>query len=130
MTTLSVAQIAQIHSQLTERKHLLLGELQRDALSLRESSSRAREPGADAGEQSGADHAASVSASEMARDADELLAIERALERIKHSDYGVCIACNQPIPAARLMANPVALRCVACQAMHERDHPTATPHTL
>jgi DnaK suppressor protein len=32
----------------------------------------------------------------------------------------LCLKCEEPIPDARLKANPDAVRCVECQAKHER----------
>ena len=37
-----------------------------------------------------------------------LLAVNKALAKIKDGTYGVCAFCKKPIPAARLMANPAA----------------------
>lgn len=130
MTALSTAQTKKLQSLLHDRRRQLLDDLQRDAQALREESSRTREPGADGGEQSGADHAATVSAGEMARDAEELQAVEQALDRMARGEYGACVACGEPIPLERLLANPVAVRCLACQSRHERSHPGATPHSL
>ncbi|WP_432257342.1 TraR/DksA family transcriptional regulator [Cupriavidus sp. TMH.W2] len=36
---------------------------------------------------------------------------------------GVCIDCQQAIPFARLQAYPAAMRCTACQNLHEQRHP-------
>jgi DnaK suppressor protein len=53
------------------------------------------------------------------RESAELVAIDRALQRVADGSYGLCLQCGQPIPAARLHAQPTAERCVACQAMSE-----------
>ena len=37
-----------------------------------------------------------------------LLAVNKALAKIKDGTYGVCAFCKKPIPAARLIANPAA----------------------
>lgn len=50
----------------------------------------------------------------------ELEAIEQALQRVADGSYGLCVDCGVNIPTARLHANPVALRCVACQETAER----------
>lgn len=39
--------------------------------------------------------------------------IEEALERIEQGIYGMCEACNEPIPLERLRANPSARTCIA-----------------
>ena len=55
----------------------------------------------------------------------ELASIERALVRIKNGSYGECVDCGCEIPFQRLQAQPTALRCVPCQARHEKSHPAA-----
>ena len=54
----------------------------------------------------------------------QLRLIEEALDRIRSGDYGICLACEESIPAKRLHALPWAKYCVSCQeevgAMQER----------
>ena len=51
---------------------------------------------------------------------DEILQLVReALDRIDEGSYGVCDACDDPIPARRLEALPYARYCVACQSKAE-----------
>ncbi|MFY9727613.1 MAG: TraR/DksA family transcriptional regulator [Bryobacteraceae bacterium] len=45
----------------------------------------------------------------------ELRMIEEALDRLNSGDYGICLACEEPIPAKRLKALPWARYCVNCQ---------------
>lgn len=40
------------------------------------------------------------------------LDVEEAIERIDQGIYGLCEECNEPIPLARLKANPAARTCV------------------
>src|SRR3990167_18959 len=54
------------------------------------------------------------------RESAELVAIDDALKRIADGSYGLCIDCGVAIAAARLHANPTALRCVACQEKAEQ----------
>lgn len=49
------------------------------------------------------------------RESAELIAIDEALRRVVDGSYGLCIDCGESIATARLHANPVALRCLACQ---------------
>ncbi len=58
------------------------------------------------------------------RESAELIEIDAALRRIANGDYGLCTECGCNIPTARLHANPVASRCVACQdqAEHSPHH--------
>ena len=63
------------------------------------------------------------------REAAELTQIDDALGRIAAGTYGLCLDCGVSIPTARLHANPMALRCVACQDKQEHArggeaHPT------
>jgi DnaK suppressor protein len=85
------------------------------------------------GQQSGdwaqddAEHDLAVALEE--RESAELAAIDAALQRIASGNYGLCADCGCDIPAARLHANPIALRCLACQGKTEHmrggaDHPS------
>jgi DnaK suppressor protein len=50
----------------------------------------------------------------------EIQAIDDALARLARGGYGICITCHQRIPHGRLVAQPMALRCLRCQALVER----------
>lgn len=45
----------------------------------------------------------------------ELRLVDEALDRLDSGDYGICLACEQPIPAKRLRALSWARYCVKCQ---------------
>lgn len=45
----------------------------------------------------------------------QLRLVEEALDRLNSGDYGVCLACEEPIPAKRLKAVSWARYCVKCQ---------------
>jgi len=64
----------------------------------------------------------------------QLRLIEEALDRVRSGDYGVCLACEQRIPAKRLQALPWARYCVECQehiGMHpEEEIQEARPRLL
>jgi DnaK suppressor protein len=45
----------------------------------------------------------------------QLRLVEEALDRVQSGDFGVCLACEQPIPPKRLQALPWARYCVPCQ---------------
>ncbi len=51
----------------------------------------------------------------------ELARIEKALERMRQGQYGVCEECGCDIPLARLYALPYATLCVHCQRQLERE---------
>jgi DnaK suppressor protein len=45
----------------------------------------------------------------------QLRLVEEALDRLTAGDYGICLACDQPIAEKRLRALPWARYCVTCQ---------------
>lgn len=55
------------------------------------------------------------------REAEELAAIDAALNRIETGTYGECIDCGVQIPAARLDASPEVARCIPCQEKVEQQ---------
>jgi len=62
----------------------------------------------------------------------QLKLIEEALDRIQAGDYGICLSCEEPIPAKRLQALPWAKYCVSCQqslANLQDDVAAGKPHT-
>ena len=46
--------------------------------------------------------------------------LTKALRRIQLGVFGVCAACEEEIDDRRLVANPLADRCIECQEMVER----------
>jgi DnaK suppressor protein len=62
---------------------------------------------------------------EEQRDWGELARVERALSRLDHGGYGDCLECGEPIPIKRLLAQPAAELCVACQQAQERKDAVA-----
>lgn len=44
----------------------------------------------------------------------EIRMIEAALQRIEEGEFGYCVNCGRPIPAARLDLVPHAARCARC----------------
>lgn len=45
----------------------------------------------------------------------ELRDVNKALERIKKDDYGICKYCKKPIDEKRLLARPTSSACVSCK---------------
>ena len=70
---------------------------------------------------------AEVDAAQEQRDRDELAQVDAALARLDQGVYGDCADCGEAIALQRLMAQPAALRCAACQVAFEH-RPGAAPH--
>lgn len=45
----------------------------------------------------------------------QLRLIDEALDRLTSGEYGICVSCEEAIPAKRLIALPWARYCVGCQ---------------
>jgi RNA polymerase-binding transcription factor DksA len=45
----------------------------------------------------------------------ELRLVDEALDRLDSGGYGICLACEEPLPTKRLRALPWARYCVPCQ---------------
>jgi len=62
---------------------------------------------------------------EAGSDAPESGAVLDALSRIEQGSYGLCEDCGAPIAFQRLLAQPLAPRCIRCET--ERDRLRARP---
>jgi RNA polymerase-binding protein DksA len=71
-----------------------------------------------------------LSAARMDHEVRALQAMEDAAGRMDSPDFGICEDCGANIPAARLIANPTATRCVACQERHEHTYAGQTHGSL
>jgi DnaK suppressor protein len=103
--------------RLLQRREQLEGEVKSHVAAVR--SDAAPEPGGDAAARY---QLHDVGLAEAERDNAELHDINAALARMDSGDYGQCSLCGEPIPHARLEANPHALHCVACAAAGEQAH--------
>lgn len=74
----------------------------------------------DLGDDSVADMLSDMNAAMIDRQVIEIREIEAAQKRIAAGDFGTCSECTADIPFERLRAYPTAMRCVACQSVHER----------
>jgi RNA polymerase-binding protein DksA len=95
-----------------------------------ESHVRISELARDEGDDSFSDLIVDLNLSDIDRDAQELRRIDAALLRLKEGTFGRCVDCDQPIPVARLEAEPTAVRCIGCQERYEKTHATQSTPTL
>lgn len=125
MTTsaLTDTQRAQLRAELEQRKELLLQELdavQRDTLAVASAASSGQaDPAGSPRDQANSMAAGMVRDAEAARDHAELTAVRAALGRLADGSYGECTDCGQGVGVPRLLAQPSAARCIACQSKAE-----------
>jgi RNA polymerase-binding transcription factor DksA len=82
----------------------------------------------DLGEESVADELRAVNSALAERHGYELGLVEDARARLDSREIGQCADCEGEIGLQRLLANPVARRCIACESQRERTHAhSATP---
>ena len=125
MTTsaLTDTQRAQLRAELEQRKELLLQELdavQRDTLAVASAASSGQaDPAGSPRDQANSMATGMVRDAEAARDHAELTAVRAALGRLADGSYGECTDCGQGVGVPRLLAQPSAARCIACQSKAE-----------
>lgn len=68
--------------------------------------------------------------SNLDRAARSLREVHEALRRMDDGSYGVCLRCEESIPARRLEAVPWAAYCVACQEAVDQDTAGETEHSV
>jgi DnaK suppressor protein len=49
-----------------------------------------------------------------------ILKMKEAIQRIDNGTYGICEDCGEEISEKRLIARPVAIRCIACKTKQEK----------
>lgn len=109
-------QIQKLANRLTERQLLLVDKLtKRDEILIE----RAADDIDNCHNLVGRDLAVSL----INNDSQQLIEIERALQRIDRGEFGICVVCDEAISPRRLEAVPWAARCVRCQHVEdERRH--------
>jgi DnaK suppressor protein len=63
-------------------------------------------------------------------DYGQLRLVNEALDRLNSGDYGICLRCEEPIPAKRLNAVPWARYCVHCQELAGKEMLNDSPDAL
>lgn len=124
MSELSAAQLQQIQTRLVDRE----AELQTRVRTAKEEA--ANRPSAlgpqvdDLGELGEQRFSTGIEHVELLRDQEELAEIAEARTRMADGRYGECVDCGQPIAFERLLAQPIAKRCIADQEAWEKKHDT------
>ncbi len=124
MSELSAAQLQQIQTRLVDRE----AELRTRVRTAKEEA--ANRPSAlgpqvdDLGELGEQRFSTGIEHVELLRDQEELAEIAEARARMADGRYGECVDCGQPIAFERLLAQPIAKRCIADQEAWEKKHDT------
>ncbi len=74
----------------------------------------------DVGDNSVVDMLVDLDASIIERQVREIHKVETSLKNLAELKFGDCIDCNEEIGFDRLMASPIAKRCLDCQNRHEK----------
>lgn len=119
MTAPDPLETARIRQLIERRLDQLRGEIT-DKLGDAALVSAGLDHNADSGDLSVADETTSADFADARRDIDEYQAGRAALARLEAGEYGRCSTCGEPIPPARLAAQPFAVRCIGCQERAER----------
>jgi RNA polymerase-binding protein DksA len=77
--------------------------------------------GSDRGDESNQELETSLNLTQVGREVNEAELLNQALERLKQPDFDTCIDCGGTIGSERLLANPIAKRCLDCQNVREND---------
>ena len=122
--SLTKSQLAQLKKSLDESYQAIL-ERVRDELEHSENQQYVELLGrvpADIGDESVADALADLNLALIDRQIHELREIEAARSRIKGVGFGSCVDCGGDVGFERLLALPVAERCLRCQNQREKTH--------
>jgi RNA polymerase-binding protein DksA len=128
---LTKQQLAELERIIRTRKDSLLAEMQEEVGRARDESFGALAgPVTDTGDAASADLLSDLDTAEVTRDLGEFRELESALARIAKGTYGLCVDCRREIDFERLRVQPTALRCVDCQAVHEKTYTHPAEPTL
>ena len=119
MSHLSAEQTRRLETLLTEREKQLSEEISAAREATRRLDTTRSTEVVDRKEDADEGAAAEVAQAEAERDITELKAVQAARLRLSADLYGRCVDCEEPINFARLLAQPAATRCAACQKGHE-----------
>ena len=122
MTTssLSPSQRDSLAMKLQQQLVDLGGDLRSEREGARDSAASLRGIGVhDKGEESAANSVMAVDRAIIRQHERERAQVQAALERLREDRYGDCSQCGVAISVARLMIEPAASRCLACQEEFE-----------
>lgn len=111
--------LAQLRELLNYRLHELRAEVHAAQLAHQQSTGAAAREVADRKDEAAQRQSSDLDSAQEQRDLDEMHQVEAALQRLDGGVYGDCADCGEPISLQRLLVQPAAQRCAACQAVFE-----------
>ena len=118
--TLNAPEIAKIEALLNSRL-ATVNESARDHAAKISREGVLERGGSDRGDESSQELETSLNLNQVGREFNEIDLLRLALERLKQPDFDKCIDCGGSIGNERLLANPIANRCLDCQNIREND---------
>lgn len=123
MTTLDTTQQRRIADQLRSMRHHLLAQIEEH---MHETESQTgldlRAALMDEGDISVSEHILDMTLEKMDRESEQLREVYDAESRLSNGNYGVCVDCASQISSERLLVEPTASRCCACEERYEGSH--------
>ena len=77
--------------------------------------------GTDRGDESNRELERDLELTNADRETYEIQLVQSAIQRVEQNEFGICLDCGEEINNSRLLANPIAKRCLNCQTKHEND---------
>jgi DnaK suppressor protein len=128
---LTPSQTQELQHTIERRRAALLDELREDIEKTRQDRHEELAGAApDPADESVASLIADLDHADLGRDLTELRGLEAARTRLADGNYGICANCGGEIGFERLRANPAAVRCIDCQAQHEKTYAGPTGPSL
>ena len=124
-------QTQKLHTAIEQRRDALLTELREDVERVRRDRFEDLAGASpDPGDESVATLIADLDHADVGRDLSELRGLEAARTRLADGSYGICADCGGDIGFERLKVQPAAVRCIACQTLHEKLYGGASGSSL
>jgi DnaK suppressor protein len=122
MKHLSAADREALADRLQAIKRSVLEELRESATMIETSPQPADHEVRSHADDAEAERLGDLRCAEIEIDRARLEEVEAAQQRMAEGRYGICADCGEDIPRERLLAQPIAIRCQACQAALEARH--------
>ena len=131
MANLTEKQLQKLRKNMLDRQRMLNAEVNAQRSQAAEDGNPDAQFGVgDTGDESVVRMMTDLHLQEAGRDLEELRDIDAALRRMEDASYGDCDECGNEIGYPRLEAQPTAVRCVQCQALHEKTYASKSTPTL